>query len=137
MINAIKLASSRQMPSKYARLQNTRMVLGTNEELTGGKPEEKEDASVQLGVNASWAANIVLLILKIFAYAVSGSEAVLAALADSVVDLISQIILASADDLAKKPSYDFPVGRARIECLSVMCCAAIMIVASVEVIEGM
>ena len=112
------------------------MVFGTNNVNSTDDSSNEEDQSVLFGVRASWFANILLLLIKIYAYYISASQAVLAALADSVVDLISQIILASADDVANKPSENHPVGRARIESLSVMCCAAIMIVASVEVVEG-
>jgi len=135
-LNAIKLASTRETPSKYARLQSTRLVFGTNDEQNDTKTAEEEDMSVVFGVRASWAANILLLLLKIFAYYISASQAVLAALADSVVDLLSQIILAAGDDIANKPHSEYPLGRTKIESLSVMCCAAIMIVASVEVVEG-
>lgn len=110
-------------------------MFGTNDEQQK-KPSEEEDMSVVFGVRASWAANILLLLLKIFAYYISASQAVLAALADSVVDLLSQIILAAGDDIANKPHAEFPLGRTKIESLSVMGCAALMIVASVEVVEG-
>lgn len=134
-LDAIKLASTRELPSKYARLQNTRIVFGTADAAKPNKDEEEEDMSVVFAVRASWAANILLLIIKIYCYYISSSKAVVAALADSVVDLISQVVLAGGDSTAHTPSLDFPVGRTRIECLSVMACAAIMIVASVEVVQ--
>jgi divalent metal cation (Fe/Co/Zn/Cd) transporter len=96
-----------------------------------------DDDSVVFGVRASWAANVLLLVLKLFSYYLSSSQAILAALADSVVDLVSQFVLASGDEIANTPHEKYPVGRARIESLSVMCSATIMIVASVEVVQGM
>ena len=66
----------------------------------------------------------------------SQSKSVLAALADSVVDLISQLILAAGDYYAATPNADYPLGRARIEALGVLACAGVMIVASIEVIQG-
>ena len=52
-----------------------------------------QDQSVIFAVRASWVVNIFLLIVKIICFIISGSKSVLAALADSVVDLLSQIIL--------------------------------------------
>lgn len=43
--------------------------------------------------NLSLAANILLLTVKAFAFVVSGSFAVLASMADSGVDLASQVVL--------------------------------------------
>ena len=87
-------------------------------------------------VRASWVVNVSLLGIKIVCYHISGSKSVLAALADSVVDLLSQMILAVGDYYANKPSPKYPIGRSRIEALSVLACAAVMIVASVEVVQG-
>ena len=42
---------------------------------------------------ASWVANVTLLAVKAFIFAFSNSKAVLAALADSAVDLASQLLL--------------------------------------------
>ena len=98
--------------------------------------EDKEDSKVVFAVRASWVVNVTLLIMKIFCYYVSNSKSILAALADSVVDLISQIILSTGDYYANKASPDYPIGRSRIEALSVLACAGVMIVASVEVIQG-
>ena len=120
-----------EVPSKYARLQTSRVMFGTNEGMTG----TEEDESVVFVVRASWACNIFLLLIKIYCYYISSSKVVLSTLADSVVDLISQFILATGDQIASTPDNHYPVGRARIESLSVMGSAAIMTVASVEVIQ--
>ena len=101
--------------------------------------EDKEDASIIIfAVRASWVINVVLLVMKIlYCFYISGSKAILAALVDSVVDLVSQIILALGDHYMNKPSPEYAIGgRARIEALAVLACAAVMIVANVEVIQG-
>ena len=127
----MKLAAKKHVPSKYVRLQSTRTMFGTD-----GNPLEEEDQSVVFAVRASWFVNIALLFIKAYCYHISQSKAVLAALADSVVDLLSQVILASSDYYSNTPSSDYPVGRARIEALGVLTCAGVMIVASIEVIQG-
>lgn len=108
-------------------------MFGTNDDMENTNKDD--DSSVVFGVRASWAANVLLLVLKLFSFYLSESQAILAALADSVVDLISQFVLASGDEIANTPHDKYPVGRARIESLSVMCSATIMIVASVEVVQ--
>ena len=132
-MNAMQLAATRHTPSKYVRLQSTRVVFGTEDK----DEDEEEDTSVVFAVRASWFVNVALLLIKAYCYHISQSKAVLAALADSVVDLISQVVLASGDYYASTPSPEYPLGRARIEALGVLSCAAIMIIASVEVIQGM
>lgn len=82
--------------------------------------------------NASWAVNWFLLGVKIYAVAISSSKAVTAAMVDSVVDILSQAILAMAEWYIGKHSPDYPVGRSRLEALSVIACAFIMSMASVE-----
>lgn len=95
---------------------------------------KSEDSSlpVRLAVNASWAVNWFLLGAKLFAVIVSSSKAVTASLADSVVDLASQAILSLAQRYIVKHSPSYPVGRSRLEALSVIGCAFIMCMASIE-----
>ena len=135
IVDAIKKAGHHAIPSKYARLQNTRMVFDTLER-TDSATEQKGDASILFAVRASWVINVTLLAMKIYCFYISGSKAILAALVDSVVDLVSQIILALGDHYVNKPSPEYPIGRSRIEALAVLACAAVMIVANVEVIQG-
>jgi cation diffusion facilitator family transporter len=54
---------------------------------------------------------------------------------DSVVDLLSQAVLATAARYMKKYNYEYPVGRSKLESLSVLACSGIMFVTSVEVIQ--
>jgi cation diffusion facilitator family transporter len=91
------------------------------------------DAS--LAMNISWVVNVLLLIIKAIAFVFSSSKAVLASLVDSIVDLLSQAVLAYAEKYISEHSPDYPVGRSRLEALSVIACAFIMSMASVEVIQ--
>lgn len=86
----------------------------------------------KFAVNASWLVNWFLLGAKLYAVIVSSSKAVTAALVDSIVDLLSQAILAMADRYIAKRSPEYPVGRSRLEALSVIACAFIMSMASIE-----
>lgn len=94
--------------------------------------EGGEPMNASLAMNASWFVNVLLLAIKIVAFVVSSSKAVLASLVDSIVDLLSQTVLAYAEKYIMEHSPDYPVGRSRLEALSVIACAFIMSMASVE-----
>lgn len=97
------------------------------------KHDPNEDNSlVKFAVNASWIVNWFLLVAKLYCTVVSSSKAVTASLADSIVDLVSQAVLATAQSYISKHSPYYPVGRSRLEALSVIACAFIMSMASVE-----
>lgn len=90
---------------------------------------------LKLATHLSWAANWLLLALKIAAFFLSMSKAVLASLADSAVDLASQMVLSVAEHSMKRYNPRFPIGRGKLEALAVICCASIMSVASLEVVQ--
>jgi cation diffusion facilitator family transporter len=96
--------------------------------------EESEHNWSDYAAYASLVVNILLLGAKMVAYIVSGSDAILASLVDSCVDLISQGFLFAAQKLSKTQSPDYPVGRSRLDAIAVMACANIMITAGVQVI---
>jgi cation diffusion facilitator family transporter len=82
----------------------------------------------------SWVVNTVLLAAKAWAYAASGSKAVLASAADSAVDLASQFVISWADQKARRPDPRFPVGAARLEIVGVVVCACLMSAAAYAVV---
>jgi len=84
---------------------------------------------------ASWAVNWFLLGIKGYAAITTLSKSVIASLADSGADLVSQAILSAAEHYKNKKSTSYPVGRARLEDMSVLGCAAIMILISIEVCQ--
>ncbi|PRW57612.1 CDF membrane isoform A [Chlorella sorokiniana] len=90
---------------------------------------------LKMATRLSWAANWLLLVLKIAAFALSMSKAVLASLADSAVDLASQMVLSVAEHSMKRYNPRFPIGRGKLEALAVICCASIMSMASLEVVQ--
>jgi divalent metal cation (Fe/Co/Zn/Cd) transporter len=85
--------------------------------------------------SASWGVNWFLFIVKIIVVILSSSKAVVAALVDSAVDLVSQGILSLAELYMSRQHPDYPVGRSRLEAISVLGCAFVMCVASIEVIQ--
>lgn len=51
------------------------------------------------------------------------------------VDLLSQGVLSTAEHKQRKLSVNYPIGRSRLEALSVLACASVMIFASMEVVQ--
>ena len=90
---------------------------------------------MKIATVSSWAVNWLLLVVKIAVVIMSSSKAVLAAMVDSAVDLVSQAVLSLAGRYMQKHSPYYPVGRSRLEALSVITCAFIMTMASIEVIQ--
>ncbi|KAG2455096.1 hypothetical protein HYH02_000916 [Chlamydomonas schloesseri] len=74
-------------------------------------------------------------IAKTVVFVLSGSYAVLASAVDSLVDLLSQGVLAVAEYQAATYDHRFPIGRTRMAELSVLACAAIMFVSTSLVIR--
>ena len=79
--------------------------------------------------------------VQVVAYALSGSYAVLASMIDSVVDLLSQLLIALAERANQRWHPDYPTGRSRLETVAVLAAAMIMVTATVliirECIEGL
>ncbi|GAB4819696.1 hypothetical protein N2152v2_006742 [Parachlorella kessleri] len=90
---------------------------------------------ISLAFKLSWAVNWLLLALKVYAFAVSSSKAVLASMADSAVDLASQLVLSVAERSMSRYHPGFPIGRGKLEALAVIACACIMSIASLEVAQ--
>jgi len=88
-------------------------------------------------IQASLVVNIIILLVKIVAYAKTMSLSVLAALVDSLLDVTSQVILYLAERHAKAAhsSALYPAGASRMEPIGVLVCAALMGIASFEVIQ--
>eukprot|EP01032_Pedospumella_encystans_P012246 gene12246-14181_t len=122
--------------SEQERTPRSFMDTITGRNVNGGVFDAVENSNnYRFAVNASWAVNWFLLIVKLFAAIVSSSKAVTAAMVDSIVDLLSQAILSLSDSYIASHSPDYPVGRSRLEALSVIACAFIMSMASVEVMQ--
>ncbi|PNH12488.1 Metal tolerance protein 3 [Tetrabaena socialis] len=105
------------------------------EEGTRGSEAKSFARRVRIGINASWTVNVLLLISKAGIFVLSGSYAVLASAIDSLVDLLSQAVLAVAESQAARFDERYPIGRTRAAELSVLACACIMFVSTVLVIR--
>ncbi|KAG2497946.1 hypothetical protein HYH03_004208 [Edaphochlamys debaryana] len=90
---------------------------------------------VRIGIRASWVVNCLLLVSKTAVFLLSGSYAVLASAVDSLVDLLSQAVLATAEYQVARFDQRFPIGRTRLSELSVMACACIMFVSTSMVLR--
>ena len=104
--------------------------------------EEEEEtaeagaAAASAAVALSLACNILLLLAKSAAFFWSGSEAVLASTVDSVIDLVSQGVLAAAERASASRDARFPVGRARMSAVGVASAAGIMLGATLLVVQA-
>lgn len=93
----------------------------------GDEEEAQNESRVAIPVNAAFFVNLVLLVLKLIAAGVSGSLAVVSSSVDSALDLVSgSIIFATAVIRKRRVPLLFPVGRARLEPLSIIIFSSVM-----------
>jgi len=95
-----------------------------------------EAKSVTIAIYLSLGANMALLAAKLAIYVLTLSNAVMASLADSVVDILSQGVLAFAEYHTRHHDPRYPIGKARLETIGVVVSAGIMSVCSIEVIQS-
>lgn len=81
--------------------------------------------------------NVFILVTKAVAYSETLSLSILAALVDSILDVVSQLILNYAEQRSSKTrsSAHYPAGASRLEPLGVLSCAALMGFASFGVLK--
>jgi len=92
---------------------------------------------VRFAVHASIFANVLLSIAFAYSAYRSGSLAVLASLVDTLLDLVSQVVLSVAEKCMRKPSDEhYPAGRSRIEPVGVIIVSVIMGVAALELLRA-
>ena len=90
---------------------------------------------VRAAVQGSFGLNVVLLGAKLIAMIASGSMSVLASLADSLLDLVSGVVLAATQRaMARVDPYKFPEGKARLEPIGVIVFAVVMGMSSLQII---
>jgi len=124
-------------PTRETRVPSREPVL--EDETKKNKKADPDDSKyskyAKFATLASWVVNWFLLGIKAYAAITTLSKSVIASLADSGADLVSQAILSTAEHYKNKKSTNYPVGRARLEDMSVLACAAIMILISIEVCQ--
>ncbi|KAL5015139.1 hypothetical protein ScPMuIL_009409 [Solemya velum] len=81
----------------------------------------------------SFYANLALMVGKSVAVGLSASIAIISSLVDSVVDLVSGIIIWWSTSMMKKRNlYDYPTGRSRLEPIAIVILSVIMSLASFQ-----
>lgn len=99
-------------------------------------PEASEaDRRVLWAVRLSLLVNVALFAAKLFGFIASGSQSILASLADSGVDLTSQLVVYLCSYYTRKIDRNYPVGKARLETVGALIIACIMTFAAVLVIQ--
>ena len=91
--------------------------------------------TVKFAIYLSLGANVVLLGAKLAIYVATLSNSIMASLADSVVDILSQAVIALAEYHTKYEDPRYPIGKTRLETIGVIVSAGIMSVCSIEVIQ--
>jgi cation diffusion facilitator family transporter len=111
--------------------------LQEGEERGDGDDEKSQPdpAAVAWAINASFFFNIVLLVIKIIASALSGSMSVIASTADSLLDLLSGSVLVITHRLIrKKDVFRYPQGKSRMEPIGVFAFAIVMMLSSLQIL---
>lgn len=115
-------------------------VIAMRESMKSSIEKEEDEAfadRVRCAVHLSITANIVLCAVTTYAVVSSGSLAVLASLADTLIDLVSQGVLAVSEWVMRKPSdQHYPAGRSRIEPLGVIIVSILMGIAALELFRA-
>jgi cation diffusion facilitator family transporter len=91
----------------------------------------------RVAIQLSLYLNLLILLSKFIAYLRTLSLSVLAALTDSLLDVVSQLVLNYTERHSTKSrsSALYPAGAARLEPLGVLTCAALMGMASFEILK--
>lgn len=91
----------------------------------------------RIALEISLYCNLLITLAKLIAYIRTLSLSVLAALLDSVLDVVSQIVLNYTEKHSSmsRSSAFYPAGASRLEPIGVLTCAALMGMASFEVLK--
>jgi len=92
----------------------------------------------QVAIQLSLYANLIITATKLWAYISTRSLSVLAALLDSILEVVSQLVLAFSEhhsNRVQRSSALYPAGAARVEPIGVLICASLMGMGSFEVLK--
>jgi len=91
----------------------------------------------RVALDVSLYVNLLITVIKFVAYMRTLSLSVLAALLDSVLDVVSQFVLNYTEKHSslQRSSAFYPAGAARLEPIGVLTCAALMGMGSFEVLK--
>ena len=112
-------------------------VISTTSSLTKQSTANTGRSLRQISISLSLYTNILILFTKLVAYLQTLSLSVLASLTDSLLDVISQLVLDYTERHSTKDrsSALYPAGAARLEPVGVLTCAALMGFASFEIVK--
>ncbi|GMF68839.1 unnamed protein product [Aspergillus oryzae] len=103
----------------------------------GPKDDDFVDSSariVTIAIYVNFVANVVLLLAKIVVMSMTNSLSVLASLVDGALDFLSTAIVWVTTTLIQKDDrYQYPISRRRLEPLSVLVFAVVMMTSFVQV----
>lgn len=91
----------------------------------------------EMALLLSLYVNILILLAKLITYIRTLSLSVLAALLDSILDVISQLVLNYTEKQSSlhRSSKNYPAGASRLEPIGVLICAGLMLMASFDVLK--
>lgn len=91
----------------------------------------------RVALEVSLYVNLIITLIKLLAYIQTLSLSVLAALLDSVLDVVSQFVLNYTEKHSslQRSSAFYPAGASRLEPIGVLTCAALMGMGSFEVLK--
>jgi len=103
----------------------------------GGRYTMKLPSLRRIALRLSLWFNIIITLAKFVAYVQTFSLSVLAALLDAVLDVVSQVVLNYTEKHSsmQRSSAFYPAGASRLEPIGVLTCAALMGMASFEVLK--
>lgn len=134
-----KLNSSMEILNKYGSMASESETATLDDTLTSDESRIKSKSSPlrRMAIDLSLYLNLFILFSKIVAYINTLSLSVLAALIDSLLDVISQLVLNYTEKHSTKSrsSAHYPAGAARLEPVGVLTCAALMGMASFEILK--
>lgn len=96
----------------------------------------KWDPKVVVAVQMSLLANVLLFGAKLYAFIITSSQAVLASLVDSGVDIASQVVVFLCEREMRRVDRRFPIGKTKLQTVGTVVNACIMTVGAVEVIAS-
>ncbi|KAG9187202.1 hypothetical protein G6011_05073 [Alternaria panax] len=133
-----KAASAKKLEEFYsAQNENIeRLLKPVAEHRAAAKDEDTANhLKYKIAVIGSFAANIILAVLQLYAAVSSGSLSLFTTMADSLFDPLSNLTLIMCNRaVARVDARKFPSGKARIETAGNLCFCALMITVSVVII---
>lgn len=98
--------------------------------------EERESQEVMYIIMVNFFINFLLLVGKIIIALLSNSMTLIASLVDSVLDFLSTFIIYVSNRLSSsRNNFKYPVGKSRLNPLSVLVLAVVIIVSFLQIIQ--